>query len=212
MFGEKIKQYRENNSYSQRDLAEILGVSIRTVVRWEQDKSKPNPEDVKRIASLMGISEEELLNDSKDSGINLVREKKQSPIEKISDGVDNLVSGQETLNESLMSNRDEYIKKQDELIKELRDQNKQLLVKMDEQSAKIESYKMELEQSKLQSRHGRIRTTVIVITCLIVILFTVGTWLYIMNYGFKGEINEGSASIETVYYYHIDDEQINQGG
>lgn len=90
MFGEKIKQYRENNSYSQRDLAEILGVSIRTVVRWEQDKSKPNPEDVKRIASLMGISEEELLNDSKDSGINLVRAKKQSPIEKISDGVDNL--------------------------------------------------------------------------------------------------------------------------
>ncbi len=90
MFGEKIKQYRENNSYSQRDLAEILGVSIRTVVRWEQDKSKPNPEDVKRIASLMGISEEELLNDSKDSGINLVRAKKQSTIEKISDGVDNL--------------------------------------------------------------------------------------------------------------------------
>ena len=90
MFGEKIKQYRENNSYSQRDLAEILGVNIRTVVRWEQDKSKPNPEDVKRIASLMGISEEELLNDSKDSGINLVRAKKQSTIEKISDGVDNL--------------------------------------------------------------------------------------------------------------------------
>jgi len=90
LFGEKIKQYRENNSYSQRDLAEILGVSIRTVVRWEQDKSKPNPEDVKRIASLMGISEEELLNDSKDSGINLVRAKKQSTIEKISDGVDNL--------------------------------------------------------------------------------------------------------------------------
>ena len=90
MFGEKIKQHRENNSYSQRDLAEILGVSIRTVVRWEQDKSKPNPEDVKRIASLTGISEEELLNDSKDSGINLVRAKKQSTIEKISDGVDNL--------------------------------------------------------------------------------------------------------------------------
>ncbi len=211
MLGFKIREYRLKNGLSQKALAKTLGVSTRSIVRWEHDSAKPGPEEMNKLKKIIGITDEDILSmkeeDKTDGQFG-----KADVLNQISDGVDNLVTGQESISELLSLSREDYRDGQAELIKRLQAQNDTLLSKLDAQSSVIESYKMELEQSKLQSRHGRIRTTVIVITCLIVILFTVGTWLYIMNYGFKGEINEGSASIETVYYYHIDDEQINQGG
>ena len=138
MSGLRIKQYRENNNFSQEDLAGFLGVTRRTISRWEQNKSKPNADELSRIAKFIGVSEEELLSED-DSACST------NVLERISDSVDNLVSGQETINESIVTKHDEYSKKQDELIRELQAQNKQLLSKLDEQSKVIESYKKELD-------------------------------------------------------------------
>ena len=63
MSGLKIKQYREINKYSQRDLASILGVSMRSVARWEQNESKPHPDEMNKITKLLGITEDELLSE-----------------------------------------------------------------------------------------------------------------------------------------------------
>ena len=77
MSGLRIRQFREKNKYSQKDLANILGVSVRTIVRWEQNSSKPCAEDDKDDIDL-----------SSD-------EPKQDVLGRISDSVDNLVTGQE---------------------------------------------------------------------------------------------------------------------
>ena len=84
----------------------------RTVSRWEQNSSKPNGDELKRLATLLGVTEDEILSDEDD----LIRPSKdagQNILGKISDSVDNLVTGQEIINERLANNRDEYIDKQE---------------------------------------------------------------------------------------------------
>lgn len=176
MSGLRIKQYRENNNYSQEDLAGFLGVTRRTISRWEQNKSKPNADELSRVAKFIGVSEEELLSEDDTAYSTNV-------LERISDSVDNLVTGQETINESIVSKHDEYSKKQDELIKELQAQNKQLLSKLDEQSRAVESYKKALDLSVAELRHKKIRTTIVAVTCLIILIIVILTWLFIVNHG-----------------------------
>ncbi len=95
MSGLIIKKFRERNNYSQKELAKILDVSVRTIARWEQNNTKPNSDELKRLATLLSVTEDEILSD-KDTEINTSSEQsKQDLIAKISDSVDNLVSGQE---------------------------------------------------------------------------------------------------------------------
>ena len=63
MYGLRIKQFRQKNKYSQRELGNMVGVSSRTVMRWEQNTNKPGPEEAKKIAALLGITVEELMSD-----------------------------------------------------------------------------------------------------------------------------------------------------
>ena len=180
MSGLRIKQYRERNGYSQEELAGFLGVTRRTISRWEQNKSKPNVDELSRIAKFIGVTEEELISEE-DTPVS------STVLERISDGVDNLVSGQETINESIVSNHDEYSKKQDELIKELQAQNRQLLSKLDEQSETINSYKKALDLSIAELRHKKIRTAIVAVTCIFILLIVVITWLFIVNHGLSNE-------------------------
>ena len=204
MSGLRIKLYREKNGYSQEDLARILDVTRRTVSRWEQNSSKPNEVELKRLATLLGVTEDEILSDEDD----LIRPSKdagQNILGKISDSVDNLVTGQEIINERLVNNRDEYIDKQSELINSLQDQNKQLLSKLEEQSRLIESYKKAVDTSRIEIRHKRIRTAVLIITCLIVLALIFGTWLYVRNHGLlSNEYIEGSCVTSEPSYFDTD--------
>lgn len=100
MSGLRIKLYREKNGYSQEDLARILDVTRRTVSRWEQNSSKPNEAELKRLATLLGVTEDEILSDEDDL-ISPSKDAGQNILGKISDSVDNLVTGQEIINERL---------------------------------------------------------------------------------------------------------------
>lgn len=206
MSGLRIKQFREKNKYSQKDLANILQVSVRTIARWEQNSSKPNSDELKRLATLIGVKEEEIIGSVDNVIDSLPVESKQNIIERISDSVDNLVTGQDAINESLALNRDEYVKKQNELIIELQNQNKQLISKLDEQSKTIDSYKNALDLSKIELNHKRIRTIVIITTCLIVLTIIVGTWLYIWNHGLTDkEYIEGSYVAGEQVFFETND-------
>ena len=190
MSGLRIKQFREKNHYSQEELAAILNVTRRTISRWEQNNSKPNADELSKIAILIGVTEEELVSDDD------ISYSSANVLERITDGVDNLVSGQEYISKSIESNRDEYGKKQDELIKELQTQNKLIFSKLDEQSGTIESYKKALDLSAIELRHKKIRTIIIVITCLIILLLVFLTWLYLVNHGISNK-----TFIEGPYMY-----------
>lgn len=204
MSGLRIKLYREKNGYSQEDLARILDVTRRTVSRWEQNSSKPNGDELKRLATLLGVTEDEILSDEDDL-ISPSKDAGQNILGKISDSVDNLVTGQEIINERLANNRDEYIDKQSELINSLQDQNKQLLSKLEEQSRLIESYKKAVDTSRIEIRHKRIRTAVLIFTCLIVLALIFGTWLYVRNHGLlSNEYIEGSCVTSEPSYFDTD--------
>ena len=175
MSGLRIKLYREKNGYSQEDLARILDVTRRTVSRWEQNSSKPNGDELKRLATLIGVTEEELLTEN--DGISHSTEMTNHKVlDKISDGVDNLVTGQDSINDSILAEREESRARQDELIKELKKQNKRLMNKLEENSKEYDLQKEILRQNQR-------RFIVLLIFALIIIaLLSVFLW-YLVNFG-----------------------------
>ena len=175
MSGLRIKLYREKNGYSQEDLARILDVTRRTVSRWEQNSSKPNGDELKRLATLIGVTEEELLNEN--DGISHSTEvTNYKVLDKISDGVNNLVTGQDSINDSILAEREESRARQDELIKELKKQNERLMNKLEENSKEYDLQKEILRQKQR-------RFIVLLIFALIIIaLLSVFLW-YLVNFG-----------------------------
>lgn len=61
MFSKQLKKYRTLNSYSQRQLAEDLGITQQAVAKWESDKATPDPDMLKKISEIFGISVDTLL-------------------------------------------------------------------------------------------------------------------------------------------------------
>lgn len=175
MFGLRIKLYREKNGYSQEDLARILDVTRRTVSRWEQNSSKPNGDELKRLATLLGVTEDEILSDEDDL-ISPSKDAGQNILGKISDSVDNLVTGQDSINDSILAEREESRARQDELIKELKKQNERLMNKLEENSKEYDLQKEILRQKQR-------RFIVLLIFALIIIaLLSVFLW-YLVNFG-----------------------------
>lgn len=191
MIGTRLRKYRIENGYSQKDLAKVLNVNVRTVSRWELNYNKPSQEELERIAKLIGVSESELLSDEELTEEKHTEDSKQIILNSISDSVDNLVTGQEIINETITSN-------QDKLISELKSQNVDLM-------SRIQTYEKALDTSKSELRHKRIRTIAVVITCLIILIIVIGSWFYWRNFSYDGNYIEGAAEKGTPSFYEIDD-------
>ena len=175
MSGLRIKLYREKNGYSQEDLARILDVTRRTVSRWEQNSSKPNEVELKRLATLIGVTEEELLNEN--DGISHSTEvTNHKVLDKISDGVDNLVTGQDSINDSILAEREESRARQNELIKELKKQNERLMNKLEENSKEYD-----LQKEILRQKQRRF-IVLLIFSLIIIALLSVFLW-YLVNFG-----------------------------
>ena len=61
--GTQLKSYRQRNELTQKQLANILYVSDRTVSKWERGAGYPDIDTLKRIAQLLDISLDNLLNE-----------------------------------------------------------------------------------------------------------------------------------------------------
>ena len=59
-----LKNLRSDMGVSQPQLAEALGVSSRTVIRWEMGYSDPTLGDMKKIAAYFGVSVSYLIGES----------------------------------------------------------------------------------------------------------------------------------------------------
>ena len=59
MYGTKIRKFRIENGYSQKEFADLLNVTVRTVSRWEQDRNNPNPDELEKLNKLIGLSSED---------------------------------------------------------------------------------------------------------------------------------------------------------
>ncbi len=60
--GERVRQLRLAHSYSQRELADLVGTSAGLVSFIERDKSKPNYKIVEKIALVFDTSTDYLIN------------------------------------------------------------------------------------------------------------------------------------------------------
>ena len=57
----KIREYRKNRALTQQQLAEILGVRQNTICQWEKGKREPSIKMCKEVASVLGVSLDELV-------------------------------------------------------------------------------------------------------------------------------------------------------
>ena len=70
--GNKIKEYREKNKMTQKDIAKILDVEPGTVSKYESGMIEPNIESIKKLAETFHITTDELLADEKKFDISKV--------------------------------------------------------------------------------------------------------------------------------------------
>lgn len=59
--GEKLKSYRTNLKISQEKVAELVGVSRQAVTKWENDQTVPTSNNLITLASIYGVSVDELI-------------------------------------------------------------------------------------------------------------------------------------------------------
>ena len=56
IFGEKLKNERKNNGWSQEELAERLFVSRQSVSKWENGQNYPSIEIIIKLSDLFGLT------------------------------------------------------------------------------------------------------------------------------------------------------------
>lgn len=73
-FGEKLKQARKSAGLTQEQLAEKLMVSRQAVTKWEADRGLPDIGNIKRIAGLLDVSIDYLLDDGEPLELSVLKE------------------------------------------------------------------------------------------------------------------------------------------
>ena len=64
-FGDRLKNYRRAKNLTQQDLADLLGVSNKTVSRWESGGGWPDPPLLVPLARALGVAVDDLLDGEK---------------------------------------------------------------------------------------------------------------------------------------------------
>jgi transcriptional regulator with XRE-family HTH domain len=59
----RLKELRRRQLLTQRELGERVGVSFQTVQSWESGKSQPRLRHIGRLAEVLGVSADELLEE-----------------------------------------------------------------------------------------------------------------------------------------------------
>ncbi|MDE7163537.1 MAG: helix-turn-helix domain-containing protein [Clostridia bacterium] len=67
--GERIKEQRENNGWSQAELAEKLGITQDSISLWEKNRRIPNTPYIISLAKLFKISTDYLLGYENEFGV-----------------------------------------------------------------------------------------------------------------------------------------------
>lgn len=77
MLGDNIKKYRKASNLSQEELAEKINVTRQSISLWETGKTQPSIDILVKLASVLGITTDELLMDNTPaSTIEVVQETK----------------------------------------------------------------------------------------------------------------------------------------
>ncbi|PEJ40764.1 hypothetical protein COF38_10645 [Bacillus pseudomycoides] len=64
--GQRLKKFRELESFSQEDVAKRIGVTRQAVYKWESDKSYPDIENLILLSELYKVTLDELIKENKE--------------------------------------------------------------------------------------------------------------------------------------------------
>ena len=67
-FNEKLKEIRTNKGYTQKNLYEILKVSPNCYASWEQGRTQPDIENIRKLCIIFEVSADYLLGLEDDLG------------------------------------------------------------------------------------------------------------------------------------------------
>ena len=73
-FGEKLKLARKNAALTQEQLADKLMVSRQAITKWESDKGMPDIDNLRRLAQLLDVSIDYLLDNGEQLDLSVMRE------------------------------------------------------------------------------------------------------------------------------------------
>lgn len=59
--GVRLKELRKEKKYTQAQIAELMGVNVKTISRWEKGEFEIKPAQAKMLADYFGVSETYLL-------------------------------------------------------------------------------------------------------------------------------------------------------
>ena len=62
---EKMRELRKKKKNTQSELAEIIGVSLKTIQRWENGERQPRADELAKLAEALGTTTDYLLNGEK---------------------------------------------------------------------------------------------------------------------------------------------------
>ncbi|MCD4768785.1 MAG: helix-turn-helix domain-containing protein, partial [Bacteroidales bacterium] len=71
--GSRLTEFRKAKGLSQETLAEDAGISLRTLQRIEKEGTNPHGDTLKRIAEVLDVSMDELLDHSLEVNYNYIR-------------------------------------------------------------------------------------------------------------------------------------------
>ncbi len=62
IFGKRLKAIREERQYSQKQIAEKLGLAVSTYANWEQGRREPGLYDIYNIIEVLELDANELFD------------------------------------------------------------------------------------------------------------------------------------------------------
>ena len=106
-FGEKIKLLRKQNNITQTQLAELTGVSLRTIINYEKYNKKPKqPEMYELLAKALNTEISELKN-TKGDYVSITKKKlaktSQTPVEFLSSEINRIFASDEVSDEDKLT-------------------------------------------------------------------------------------------------------------
>jgi len=66
VFSDKIVKLRKERNWTQQQLADLMGMAVNQIKRYEKGKSSPSLEAIKKLAVTFGVSSDELVFDNGD--------------------------------------------------------------------------------------------------------------------------------------------------
>ena len=75
MIGKNLKKWRIEAGIKQEVLAEMIGVSVQTLSRYENGHRAPNADVLQKIATALGVSVAELLSDENPEAVKVEQER-----------------------------------------------------------------------------------------------------------------------------------------